>query len=75
MPPAGKTLRERLPLHMSMTQSACNKFASLQQRYQQALTLRSTSSSTQQRAQQQQQGMQAAPQLLTVTVHTQRQKI
>lgn len=66
LPPAGKTLRERLPLHVSMTQSTCNKFATLQQRYQQVITLRAAGGSTQQ--QQQQHWMQAAPQLLTVTV-------
>lgn len=52
-----------------MTQSACNKFDTLRQRYQQALTLRTAHESGMLGSQQQQQQwVQAAPQLLTVTV-------
>jgi hypothetical protein len=60
-------MRQRLPLHMSMTQSACGRFETLKQRYQQALTLRSTASSSLSSSTQQQRS-QAAPQLLTLTV-------
>lgn len=70
LPPPGKTLRARMPLHESMTQSACNRFEMLKQRYQQALTLRATSnaSSTFSSQQQQHPWVRAASQLLTVTV-------
>lgn len=75
MPQPGKILRERMPLHVSMTQSACNKFETLKQRYQQALTLRTTRSNTPISSsmpggyqQQQQRWAEASPQLLTVTV-------
>jgi len=71
LPPPGQILRQRLPLHLSMTQSTCNKFASLKQHYQQTLTLRTLGPSSQQQQQQQQQQqlwVQGVPQLLTVTV-------
>lgn len=72
LPPPGKTLRARMPLHESMTQSACNRFETLKQRYQQALTLRATSNASStfssQQHEQQQPWVRAAPQLLTVTV-------
>jgi hypothetical protein len=73
LPQPGKILRERMPLHVSMTQSACNRFETLKQRYQQALTLRTIRSNTaissgSPGGYQQQQWAQAAPQLLTVTV-------
>jgi hypothetical protein len=74
LPQPGKILRERMPLHVSMTQSAYNRFGILQQRYQQALTLRTIRSNTaiisssSPGGYQQQQRAQAAPQLLTVTV-------
>jgi hypothetical protein len=64
-----------MPLHESMTQSACNRFETLKQRNQQALTLRATASSSnafssqqQQQLEQQQPWARAVPQLLTVTV-------
>lgn len=70
MPTPGRTMRQRLQLHMSMTQSACGRFEALKQRYQQALTLHSTtSSSVHSSTQQQKQALlQATPQLLTLTV-------
>jgi hypothetical protein len=63
-------VRQRLPLHMLMTQSACGRFETLNQRYQQALTLHSTAISSLNSSMQQQQQLrlQAAPQLLTLTV-------
>ena len=67
LPAPGKTLGQRLPLHLSMTQSACNRFEVLKQRYQQTLTLRDTCSSSRQQGEEQYVEA-AAPQLLTVTV-------